>query len=78
MLKRLYKRLLEWVLAPVLGPVTDELGTLQSQAFVVSGEVAILNQAMVGEASIRSSALKSDDGKVEVDFPGGRLSMNCW
>ncbi|MFC3338815.1 hypothetical protein [Paracandidimonas soli] len=78
MLKRLYKRFLEWALAPVLRPVTDELGTLQSQAFVVSGEVAILNQAMVGEASIRSSTLKSDDGKVEVDFPGGRLSMNCW
>lgn len=60
MLKRLYKRFLEWALAPVLGPVTDEVNRLQSQCFSIKGAVAVLNQATIAGASIKSCQIADD------------------
>lgn len=42
MLKRLYKRFLEWALAPVLRPVSDGLGDLELHTKSIAGRVAAL------------------------------------
>ena len=67
MLKRLYKRFLEWALAPVLGPVAEAVDCLQAQACFKSADLACLSsQVEALRANIEAFDVTSGDAPPSV------------